>query len=186
MKKKIKIVTIGSGAIRIIKTLKKSNISDYELISIGSDEQLIELSLADKKLIIGDDGKCAGGDPTKGQIWAKLAKDQIKELIYDSEAIVLYSCLGGGTGSGALPVIAKIAKDMGINTEIIVTVPFSFEGTKRINKAIYAIADVKQYFEDITIICNDDFRVESDKHITLRDAFKIIDEKIIEKILNLN
>lgn len=182
MKKKIKIVTVGSGAIRITKTLKESHISNYELISIGSDEKLMELSLADKKLIIGDDGHCAGGNPNKGKAWAELAKDQIKELIDNTETLILYSCLGGGTGSGATPVIAKIAKDMGINTEIIVTVPFNFEGRKRINQAIYSIADIMQYFTDITIISNDDLLTTNDKHMTLREAFNVVDEIIIKKI----
>ena len=81
-----------------------------------------------------------------------------------------------------MPVIAKIAKDMGINTEIIVTVPFNFEGRKRINQAIYSIADIMQYIKDITIISNDDLLTEIDKHVTLREAFKIVDELIIEKI----
>lgn len=182
MKKKIKIVTVGSGAINITKTLKECHIRDYELISINSDEQFTALSLADKKLIIGDDGHCAGGNPNKGKAWAELAKDQIKELINDTETLILYSCLGGGTGTGAMPVIAKIAKDMGINTEIIVTVPFNFEGRKRINQAIYSIADIMQYIKDITIISNDDLLTEIDKHVTLREAFKIVDELIIEKI----
>ena len=180
--KKVKIVGIGQGSINIFKTIKEKEIDYYELISIGSDENVMELSLADKKLIIGDDGIGAGGNPAKGKVWAELAKDQIKELINNTETLILYSCLGGGTGSGALPVVARIAKEMGINTHVIVTVPFNFEGRKRINQAIYSIADIMQYFTDITIISNDDLLTTNDKHMTLREAFKVVDEIIIKKI----
>ena len=183
--KKVKIVAIGHSSMNIFKTIKEKEIDAYDLVSISSDENIMELSLADKKLIIGDDGIGAGGNPAKGKAWAELAKDQIKELINGAETLILYSCLGGGTGSGALPVVARIAKETGINTHVIVTHPFSFEGEKRSFKAVMSVAETKEFFEDITVICNDDLLNKVEKHTTMREAFKIIDEVIIKKIRDM-
>ena len=180
--KKVKIVAVGHCSMNIFKTIKEKGIDTYELISIGSDENVMELSLADKKLIIGDDGIGAGGNPAKGKVWAELAKDQIKALIGDAETLVLYSCLGGGLGTGALPVVARIAKEMGINTHVIVTLPFIFEGHKRSFRAIMGVEETKEFFEDITVINNDDLLNKLEQPTSLRESFRIIDEMVIKKI----
>ena len=180
--KKVKIVAVGHGSMNIFKTIREKEIDSYELISICSDEQISHFSLADNTLIIGDDGIGAGGNPAKGKVWAELAKDQIKALIGDAETIVLYSCLGGGLGTGALPVVAKIAKEMGINTHVIVTLPFIFEGHKRSFRAIMGVEETKEFFEDITVINNDDLLNKLEQPTSLREAFRIIDEIVIKKI----
>ena len=180
--KKVKIVAVGHCSMNIFKTIKEKGIDTYELISIGSDENVMELSLADKKLIIGDDGIGAGGNPAKGKVWAELAKDQIKELINGAETLILYSCLGGGTGTGALPVVTKLAKELGINTQVIVTMPFHFEGRKRNFQAVMGVAETKEFFEDITIISNDDLLKNIDQRTTMREAFKVVDEVVLKKI----
>lgn len=180
--KKVKIVAIGHSSMNMFKTIKEKGIDSYELISICSDEQISHQSLANITLIIGDDGVCAGGNPAKGKVWAELAKDQIKALISDAETLVLYSCLGGGLGTGALPVVARIAKEMGINTHVIVTHPFHFEGEKRIFRAVMGVEETKEFFEDITVINNDDLLNKLEQPTTLRNAFRIIDEMVIKKI----
>ena len=180
--KKVKILAVGHSSMNIFKTIKEKGIDYYELISICSDEKVMEFSLADKKLIIGDDGIGAGGNPAKGKAWAELASDQIKNIINGSETLILYSCLGGGTGSGALPVVARLAKEMGINTHVIVTHPFHFEGEKRSFRAVMGVAETKEFFEDITVICNDDLLNKLEQPTSLREAFRIIDEMVIKKI----
>ena len=183
--KNVKIVAIGHSSMNMFKTIKEKGIDSYELISICSDEQISHQSLADITLIIGDDGIGAGGNPAKGKVWAELARDQIKALISGAETLVLYSCLGGGLGTGALPVVARIAKEMGINTHVIVTLPFIFEGHKRSFRAIMCVEENKEFFEDITVINNDDLLNKLEQPTTLRNAFKIIDEVIINKIRDI-
>lgn len=181
-RKKVKIVTIGHCSMNMFKTIEEKGIDSYELISICSDEQISHQSLADITFIIGDDGISTGGNPAKGKVWAELAKDQIKNLINGAETLILYSCLGGGLGTGALPVVAKIAKEMEINTHVIVTLPFHFEGEKRTFRAVMGVEETKEFFEDITVINNDDLLNKLKTPTTMRDAFRIIDEVVIKKI----
>ena len=181
-RKNVKIVAIGHSSMNMFKTIKEKGIDSYELISICSDHQIWHQSCADITLIIGDDGVRAGGNTAKGKLWAELEKEKIKNIINGAETLILYSCLGGGLGTGALPVVAKIAKEMGLNTHVIVTHPFHFEGEKRIFRAVMGLEETKEFFEDITVINNDDLLNKLEQPTTLRNAFRIIDEMVIKKI----
>ena len=135
---KIKVVGVGGGGCNAINRMIQERIQGVDFIAVNTDAQALLRSEAPTKIRIGDAltrGLGAGGDPTKGEKAAKESRDDISEVLDDADMVFITAGMGGGTGTGAAPVVAQVAKEMGILTVAVVTKPFEFEGGKRMKTA---------------------------------------------------
>lgn len=178
----IKFIVLGTSGINFIKRFKEEDISCFEFISICSNKEILESSKADKKLLVGDCSFGCGGDVLKGEIWTNQAEKEIKELLVGSQRIFILAFLGGWLSCGGLPVLAKFAKELNLNPKIIVTLPFSFEGDKRNERAFQSIYKTQDYIDDIVMISNDIILRKVPKQVSMRQAFGVVDELILQKI----
>ncbi|MBN1298294.1 MAG: cell division protein FtsZ [Actinobacteria bacterium] len=171
----ISVLGIGGGGSNAVNRMMEDNIAGCEFIAINTDAQALMMSNADKKLLIGESGLGAGSNPEIGRISAEKSIDVIKEVVKDSDMVFITCGEGGGTGTGAAPVIASIAKECGCLTVAVVTKPFSFEGKKRLAQAEEGIKNLKGNVDTLIIIPNDKLLEISDENTTLLNAFKLAD-----------
>ncbi|MBQ1244541.1 MAG: cell division protein FtsZ [Clostridia bacterium] len=175
----IKVIGVGGGGNNAVNRMIFSNIRGVEFIAINTDVQALEGSSASKKLIIGNKltkGHGAGAFPETGKKAAEESLDEIKELIGDADMVFITAGMGGGTGTGAAPVVAKVARELGVLTVAIVTKPFSFEGRKRMLQAEEGVKALKEYADSLIIIPNDRLKQISDGHLTMVKAFEMADD----------
>ena len=175
----IKVIGIGGGGNNAINHMINSDIRGVEFIAINTDRQALNASFASKKIVIGEKitkGHGAGSNPEIGKRAAEESIDEIKELIDGADMVFITSGMGGGTGTGAAPVVAKAAHEAGILTVGIVTKPFGFEGKKRMAQAELGIAALKDFVDSLIIIPNERLKQVSDTRITLLNAFEIADD----------
>jgi len=155
---KIKIIGIGGAGNNAVNTMITNNLSGVDYVAVNTDRQVLNVSAAEDKLQIGKNlvkGFGAGGKPEVGKMSAEESKDDIKKTLAHADVVFLTAGMGGGTGTGAAPVFAKLAKEMDILTIAIVTYPFSFEGKYRKENAEKGIAELKEYVNSLIIIDND-------------------------------
>lgn len=172
---KIKVIGVGGGGGNAINDMVYSGVTGVEYIAANTDKQDLEKSLADIKLQLGEKltrGLGAGADPLVGRQAAEEDIEKIQELLKGTDMLFITAGMGGGTGTGAAPVIAKIAKELDVLTVAVVTKPFSFEGKKRTNNATSGIEILKENVDSLVIIPNDKLFDLPDKTITLQNAFK--------------
>lgn len=172
---KIKVLGAGGAGGNAINDMISSGVGGVEYIAANTDAQDLNKSLADIRLQLGEKltrGLGAGADPTIGKQAAEEDIDKIKSLLEDTDMLFITAGMGGGTGTGAAPVIARTAKEMGILTVAVVTRPFSFEGKKRKNNADLGVEQLKGTVDALVIIPNDKLFELPDKTITLQNAFK--------------
>lgn len=175
----IKVIGVGGGGNNAVNRMISTNIRGVEFIAVNTDSQAIDTSCAAKKLVIGDKitrGKGAGSNPEIGKRSAEESIEAIKEVLQDTDMVFITAGMGGGTGTGAAPVIAKAAKEMGILTIGIVTKPFSFEGKRRYLQAEAGIAELSKFVDSLIVIPNERLKQVEDTHITLSNAFEIADD----------
>ncbi len=176
---RIKVIGVGGGGNNAVDRMIEAGVSKAEFISINTDLQQLKCVKAPTILQIGTkltQGLGAGAKPEIGKKAAEETEDAIKELLKDTEMVFITAGMGGGTGTGAAPVIAKLAKDMGILTVAVVTKPFFFEGPQRMKNAEAGIAELSQNVDSIVTIPNDLLLKTADKKITINDSFKLADE----------
>ena len=149
----------------------QSEINDVEFIAINTDQQDLDRSVAGKKVLLGK-GMGAGADPEKGRIAAKESEEKIKEVLEGTDMLFITAGMGGGTGTGASPIVAEIAKSMGILTVAVVTKPFEFEGALKKNNADAGIENLKEQVDTLIAIPNDKLFELPNVSITLMTAFK--------------
>ena len=172
---KIKVIGVGRGGGNAINDMLYSGVTGVEYVAANTDKQDLDKSLADIKLQIGEKltrGLGAGADPLVGRQAAEEDIEKIQELLKGTDMLFITAGMGGGTGTGAAPVIAKIAKELDILTVAVVTKPFSFEGKKRANNAVSGIELLRENVDSLVIIPNDKLFDLPDKTITLQNAFK--------------
>ena len=176
---KIKVVGIGGGGCNALNSMiSVSQIQGVDFIGINTDAQALLTSTAPSKIQIGENltrGLGSGGNPDIGKQAAEESKEKIKEQLLDSDMIFLTCGEGGGTGTGATPVIAQIAKEIGALTVAVVTKPFSFEGTRRMVQAEDGIAELKEKVDTLIVIPNQRLLDVVDKKLSLIEAFKVAD-----------
>ena len=175
----IKVIGVGGGGNNAVNRMISTNIRGVEFIAVNTDSQAINTSCAAKKLVIGEKitrGKGAGSNPEVGKRSAEESIDAIKEVLHGADMVFVTTGMGGGTGTGAAPVIAKVAKELGILTVGIVTKPFSFEGKKRMMQAEEGIAELSKHVDSLIVIPNERLKQVEDTHITLANAFEIADD----------
>lgn len=176
---KIKVIGLGGGGGNAINSMiENHNVSGVEFITINTDAQVLLANKAPVKVQIGEKltkGLGVGGDPELGQAAAEESKDKIKELLIDSDMVFVTAGMGGGTGTGASPIIAQLAKEAGALTVAIVTKPFVFEGTRRMVVAEEGIEQVKDNVDTLIVIPNQRLMDVIDRKMTLLEAFKVAD-----------
>ena len=176
---KIKVIGVGGGGNNAVNRMISTNIRGVEFIAMNTDNQALNTSCAAKKIVIGDKitkGLGAGSNPEVGKRAAEESMEEIKAALNGADMVFITAGMGGGTGTGAAPVIAKAAHDMGILTVGIVTKPFSFEGIKRYRQAEAGIAELSKYVDSLIVIPNERLKQVEDAHITLANAFEIADD----------
>ena len=176
---KIKVIGVGGGGGNAVNRMLDSNIRGVEFITVNCDRQALTASNAKTKVIIGEritNGHGAGSNPEVGKQAAEENLDDLKQILSGAHMVFITTGMGGGTGTGAAPVVAKLAKEMGILTIGIVTKPFSFEGRKRMIQAEAGIANLRQYVDSLLVIPNERLKQISENKITLLNAFVYADD----------
>ena len=175
---KIKVIGVGGGGCNAVNRMIESGLKGVEFIVANTDLQVLNNSLAPIKLQIGrelTDGLGAGANPEIGREAALESKGEIEEAIKGADMVFITCGMGGGTGTGAAPVIAEIAQDLGALTVGIVTKPFSFEGKKRMSQAIAGLDELKKHVDTLIVIPNDRLRELIDKSTPMLEAFREVD-----------
>ena len=175
----IKVIGVGGGGNNAVNRMISTNIRGVEFIAINTDNMALDSSCAAKKLVIGDKttrGLGAGAKPEIGKRSAEESIETIKDALEGADMVFITAGMGGGTGTGAAPVVAKASKEMGILTVGIVTKPFAFEGRQRYIKAEAGIAELSKYVDSLIVIPNERLKQVEDTHITLANAFEIADD----------
>lgn len=176
---KIKVIGIGGGGSNAVNSMIFNNqINGVDFIAVNTDAQALLLSQAQNKIQIGDNftrGLGAGGDPDVGRQAAEESREKIAEYLRDSDMVFLTCGEGGGTGTGATPIFAEIAKELGALTVAVVTKPFHFEGTRRMVSAEEGIANLKDKVDTLIVIPNQRLLEVIDKKMTLIEAFRVTD-----------
>ena len=168
---KLKVVGVGGAGGNAINDMIESNITTVDFIAINTDQQDLDRSKAPIKVLLGK-GMGAGADPEKGRIAAKESEEKIKEVLEGTDMLFITAGMGGGTGTGASPIIAEVAKAMGILTVAIVTKPFSFEGPLKKNNAAVGISNLQENVDTLIAIPNDRLFEIPGMNISLMNAFK--------------
>lgn len=175
---KIKVIGVGGGGCNAVNRMIESGLKGVEFIVANTDLQVLNTSLAETKLQIGasiTDGLGAGADPEVGREAALESRNEIEDALRDADMVFVTCGLGGGTGTGAAPVIAEIAQGLGALTVAIVTKPFKFEGKKRMDHALLGLDELKKHVDTFVVIPNDRLRDIIDKSTPMMDAFKEVD-----------
>ena len=175
----IRVVGVGGGGSNAVNRMISSGLKGVEFIAINTDKQALRKSTAPTQLAIGEkitNGFGAGSNPEIGKRAADEAYNEIKQLLSGADMVFLTAGMGGGTGTGATPIVAKAAREMDILTVGVVTTPFSFEGKRRKDQAIEGIDEISQYVDSLVVIPNDRLKLVSDARITLANAFSEADD----------
>ncbi len=190
----IKVIGVGGGGNNAVNRMINSNIKGVEFVAINTDRQVLRNSDAATHLVIGEKltkGFGAGANPQIGERAAEESIDEIKTLLQDTDMVFITAGMGGGTGTGAAPVVARVAREMDILTIGIVTKPFSFEGARRMNQALEGINELAKYVDSLVVIPNDRLKQVTDTRITLQNAFEVADSvlsrgtKSISDVINV-
>ena len=175
----IKVVGVGGGGGNAVNRMVAAGVRGVEFIAINTDKAALFLSKADQKIQIGEKsaaGMGAGGNPENGRTAAEESRDEIAAALRSADMIFITAGMGGGTGTGAAPVVAAIAKELGILTVGIVTKPFAFEGKKRMTQAEAGIAALGEQVDSLIVIPNERLKFVSEQKITFKNAFNIADD----------
>ncbi len=174
----IRVVGVGGGGGNAVNRMIENDVKGVDFVVINTDAQVLRLAKAHTRLQIGKlltKGLGAGADPEVGRQAAEESEDDIRELLRGSDMVFITAGMGGGTGTGASPVVAKIAKELGCLTVGIVTKPFTFEGRKRQIQATKGIAELKPFVDTLIVVPNDKLITMTDKNLTMLEAFKEVD-----------
>lgn len=185
---RIKVVGVGGGGNNAIERMIEEGLKGVEFIAANTDRQVLERSKAPIQLLLGLDltrGLGAGGDPTIGKQAALDSREEIKNALQNTDMLFVTAGMGGGTGTGAAPVIAAIAREMGVLTVGIVTKPFSFEGMKRAKNAIEGIRELNDSVDSLIVIPNDRLLEIVDHHTAILQAFKYADKVLLQGVQGL-
>jgi cell division protein FtsZ len=185
----IKVIGIGGGGNNAINRMIDAGLKGVEFISVNTDAQALYLSKADKKIQIGEKltkGLGAGANPDIGKKAAEESKDEVEEAIKGADMIFITAGMGGGTGTGAAPIIAEVSKSLGILTVGVVTKPFAFEGKKRQSNAEMGIANVKTNVDTLITIPNDRLLSIAEKKTSMIEAFKMADDVLRQGVQGIS
>lgn len=185
----IKVVGVGGGGGNAINRMVRCNIQDVEFVAINSDKPALNKSMAAQKILIGEKatkGRGTGAKPELGAKAAEESREALLDVLTGAEMVFITAGMGGGTGTGAAPVVAKVAKDLGILTVGVVTTPFAFEGKHRMEQAQKGIEDLAQYVDSIMVIPNENLKFVTEEKITLLNAFEIANDVLRQGVQSIS
>lgn len=185
----IKVVGVGGGGGNAVNRMINEGLGGVEFIAINTDNQALMLSKAKTRVRIGEKltrGLGAGGNPEIGKKAAEESSDELYEILRGADMVFIASGMGGGTGTGAAPVVAQIAKELGALTIGVVTKPFTFEGTRRIQFAEAGIENLKTQVDTLIVIPNDRLLQIADKRASLQQAFSLADDVLRQGIQGIS
>lgn len=185
----IKVIGIGGGGSNAVNRMIEAGLKGVEFVAVNTDAQSLHLSNAQKKIQIGSKltrGLGAGANPDIGRKAAEESESELAELLSGADMVFITSGMGGGTGTGAAPVVAKIAKEIGILTVAVVTKPFSFEGKKRMAQAEAGTAELKTKVDTLIVIPNDRLLQVVEKRTSIVEAFAIADDVLRQGVQGIS
>ena len=185
----IKVIGVGGGGGNAVNRMVESGVQGVEFISVNTDMQALNFSQASTKIQIGEKltkGQGAGANPEIGRKAAEESKEQIAAALAGTNMVFITAGMGGGTGTGAAPVVAQIAREMGILTVGVVTRPFAFEGRKRLEQALAGIDELNKNVDSLVIIPNERLKYVSEQKITFKNAFEIADGVLRQAVANIS
>lgn len=186
---RIRVIGVGGGGNNAVDRMIDAGIKSAEFVAMNTDYQALIRSKAELKIQLGAEltkGLGAGADPSIGEKAAQESIDQIKEVLQDNDLVFITAGMGGGTGTGAAPVVASIARDMGILTVAVVTKPFNFEGKKRMENAEKGIENLRQYVDTLVIIPNEKLLSVVPKGTPIVKAFQVADDVLRQGIQGIS
>jgi len=182
---KIKVIGVGGGGGNALNNMIDQKLRGVEFIVANTDAQAIERNMADTKIQLGADitrGLGAGANPQVGREAAEAERQRVAEFMQDTDMIFITAGMGGGTGTGAAPVIAEVAREMGVLTVAVVTKPFSFEGKRRMKQADAGIAELRKYVDTLITIPNQKLIGAVGKNTTMLEAFRKADDVLLQAV----
>ena len=185
----IKVVGVGGAGNNVVNRMVKSGTQGVEFIAINTDKQALAVSNADQKIQIGEKqthGQGAGSDPEVGKRSAEESRNNIAKAIENADMVFITAGMGGGTGTGAAPTVADIAREAGVLTVGVVTKPFKFEGKRRMDQANEGIRDLLGKVDSLLIIPNDRLKYATDQKVTLANAFEIADDVLRQAVTSIS
>lgn len=185
----IRVIGCGGGGTNAVNRMIEAGISGVTFIAMNTDQQVLDISLAPKKLQLGairTRGLGAGGDPEVGREAAEESKTEIREMLEGADMVFVTAGMGGGTGTGAAPVIADVARSLGILTVAVVTKPFTFEGPRRRRVAMEGIQKLEDKVDTVIVVPNDRLLSVGQREITLVEAFRLADEVLRQGVQGIS
>ena len=185
----IKVIGVGGGGGNAVNRMVSDGLQGVEFIAMNTDQQALAKNHASVKVQLGSKltkGRGAGADPEIGQRAAEESKDEIANALKGSQMVFITAGMGGGTGTGAAPVVAEVAHDLGILTVGIVTKPFSFEGKRKMGLAEQGIANLLMHVDSLIVIPNERLKMISQEKITLMNAFQAADNVLRQGVESIS
>ena len=186
---KIRVLGIGGGGNNAVNRMITENLQGVEFVAVNTDQQALKKSVAANKIAIGEkitNGFGAGANVEIGKRAAEEAASDIKSALVGADLVFITAGMGGGTGTGAAPIVAKIAQEMGILTVGVVTTPFGFEGKLKMERARSGIEELGQFVDSLVVIPNERLKMVSDTRITLINAFSQADEILLRGVQSIS
>ena len=185
----IKVIGVGGGGNNVVNRMVRSGVKSVEFIAVNTDKQALTSSSAGYKIQIGEKlthGQGAGSNPDVGRKSAEESRNQISKALEDTDMVFITAGMGGGTGTGAAPVVAEIAREQGVLTVGVVTKPFAFEGRKRMTQAEQGIEELRSKLDSLVIIPNERLKYATDQKITFANAFEIADDVLRQAVQSIS
>ena len=185
----IKVIGVGGGGSNVVNRMVRAGMQGVEFIAINTDKQALNVSSANQKIQIGEKitgGKGAGSDPEVGRKSAEESKAVISKVLEGTDMVFITAGMGGGTGTGAAPIVAEIAKQAGVLTVGVVTKPFRFEGNRRMQQAEIGIAELQDKVDSLVIIPNERLKYATDQKITFANGFEIADDVLRQAVQSIS
>ena len=185
----IKVVGVGGGGNNVVNRMVSSGTKGVDFVAVNTDKQALNVSSATYKIQIGEkltNGQGAGSDPEVGRKSAEENRTQISKALEDADMVFITAGMGGGTGTGAAPVVAEIAREAGILTVGVVTKPFGFEGRRRMAQAEQGIEELRSKVDSLVIIPNERLKYATDQKITFANAFEIADDVLRQAVQSIS
>ena len=185
----IKVIGVGGGGNNAVDSMIRAKVQGVDFITINTDRQALKHSVAERQIVIGEkitNGFGAGANPGIGERSAEESIDEIKNSLKGADMVFVTAGMGGGTGTGAAPVVARVAHEMGILTVGVVTKPFAFEGRRRMDQALMGIEELSHHVDALIVIPNERLKLVSDTRITLFNAFAVADDVLRRAVQSIS
>ena len=185
----IKVVGVGGGGNNVVNRMVRGGAQGVDFVAVNTDKQALNASSATYKIQIGEKltgGKGAGSNPDVGRKAAEESRNQMAKALENTDMVFITAGMGGGTGTGAAPVVAEIAREAGILTVGVVTKPFGFEGRRRMTQAEQGIEELRSKVDSLVIIPNERLKYATDQKITFANAFEIADDVLRQAVQSIS